>query len=179
MDYLVQAFGVFLGVIAGASVIVLAALVLERRKETQQVRNLRFELELNAGKVDEWLEEINRYRNAVNGDALDTYSGYFDLSRMISVTANSMLQTGVLYKKLTHDQIRQLQMFFSEMFVEQYMNNQLTQSRQAFEQCRSENRMETWTTSLKPEAVSHVDFWERKFQDHRKALGQIIKSLRS
>ncbi|MFQ5647487.1 MAG: hypothetical protein ACE5GM_11205, partial [bacterium] len=46
------------------------------------------------------LEEITKYRNAVNGETLDMYSGYFDLSDIISVTANAMFIDGLLCKIL-------------------------------------------------------------------------------
>lgn len=179
MNYLVQGFGVFLGVVAGTAVTVLAALYFQRRNETQQTRNLRFELTLDIKKVETWLEEIKRYRDAVNGDSLHTYFGYFDLSRIVSVTANAMFQSGLLYKKLSHDQIGKLQVIFSEFSVhgEQYLGNQLTQTRQLLEQCRSSGDMATWSSHFKPDAVANVNFWERKFQEHKRSLEEIARSL--
>ena len=180
MDYFMQGFGVFLGVIAGTTVTLLAAIFFQLRNQKQQVKNLRFELELNIRKIDGWLDDLQSFRNAINGDTLHNYFGYFDLSRAVSGTANAMFLSGMLYKKLTHDQIGALQEIFNHfsLFGEQYMNNQIAQAKQAFEQCRSENNMEFWTTQQKPEAVGIVDFWEGKFQDHRKALDQIVKSLK-
>lgn len=81
MDYILQGFGVFLGVLAGTAVTLLTQWVIQKRNEAQLLRNLKFEFELDIKKIDSWLEEITRYRNAVNGDALHTYFGYFDLSR--------------------------------------------------------------------------------------------------
>lgn len=180
MNYLIQGFSVFLGVIAGTAVTVLVGLYFQRRKETQQTRNLRFELELDIKKIETWLEEIKRYRNAVNGDSLHTYFGYFDLSRIVFVTANAMLQSGLLYKKLSHDEIGKLQVISSEFTVygEQYLFNQLTQTKRLLEQCRTENQIGRWASELKPEAVANVDFWERKFQDHKRSLEEIVRSLR-
>jgi hypothetical protein len=180
MEYILQGFGVFLGVIAGTAVTVLAGVWFQRRNETQQTGNLLFELELNIQKIDKWLEEVQCYRNAVNGDCLHTYFGYFDLSRIVSVTANAMFQSGLLYKKLGKGQIGQLQVIFSEFSLhgEQYINNQITQAKQVLEQCRTASGIASWTSGFKPEAVRNVDFWEKKFQEHRKSLLQIVGALK-
>ena len=179
MNYFIQGFGVFLGVLAGTAVTVLVGLYFQRRNETQQARNLRFELELDIKKIETWLEETKRYRNAVNGDSLHTYFGYFDLSRIVFVTANAMIQSGLLYKKLGHDQIGKLQVISSEFsaFGEQYLSGQLTQTKQLFVQCRTQSQMDQWASEFKPEAVALVDFWERKFQEHKRALEEILRSL--
>ncbi|MCH8343907.1 MAG: hypothetical protein IH983_07960 [Planctomycetes bacterium] len=181
MDNLMQGFGVFLGVLAGTAVTILAGLFLQSRKQKQQEGNLRFEFELNIHRIDGWLEDLTRYRNAINGDALHTFFGYFDLSKVIYPTANAMFLSGTLYKKLSLDQIGKLQVLFATFSLggEQFMNNQMTKTKQAFEQCRSSNDMEPWTTELKPEAVANVDFWEETFQEHRTTLDQIVQSLPS
>jgi hypothetical protein len=179
MNYILQGFGVFLGVIAGTAVTVLTSIVLARRQETQQMRNLRFELDANIRKIDTWIEELGRWRNAVNGDSLHTYFGYFDLNRLLSVTANAMYQSGLLYSKLSHDHIGKLQIIFSEFSLhgEQYINNQITQGRQALEKCRTDGELKAWSSRLKPEAVGTVNFWEKKFQEHRRALDEIARLL--
>ena len=179
MSYFLQGFGVFLGVLAGTAVTVLTGLYLQRRGETQQTRNLRFELELNIRKLQTWREELDRWRNAVNGDSLSNYFGYFDLGRTVSVTANAMFLSGLLYKKLSHEQIGELQEIFSELSPhgEQYINNQVSQGKQAFEQCRSSNTMDLWSSQLKSGVVGYIDFWERKFNEHQTTLRAIVASL--
>ena len=179
MDYFLQGFGVFLGVIAGTTVTVLTRLIFACRRQTQQTRNLRFEIDANLRKIDTWLQELGRWRNAVNGDSLHTFFGYFDLSRILTVTANAMFQSGLLYKKLSHDHIGKLQVIFSDFSIhgEQYLNNQIMQNRQALVQCRTKGSLEAWSTNIKPAAVSNVDFWEKKLQDHRCVLEEIAQTL--
>ena len=179
MDYFLHGFGVFLGVLAGTTVTVLAGIFFQRRNQKQEARNLRLEFELNILRIDGWLDDLKRYRNALNGDSLHTYIGYFDLSKVVSATANAMFQSGMLYKKLSLGQIGKLQVLFANFSFagEQVMNNQLTEAKQAFEECRSSNNMERWTTQLKPEAVGHLDFWEETFKEHRNTLDQIVRSL--
>ena len=161
MSYVLQGFGVFLGVLAGAAVTLLVQWVVERRKEKQKVKNLKFELEFDIRKIDKFLDEITRYRNAVNGETLDTYAGYFDLSRIICVTANDMFLSGLLYKYLSHDDIGKLQVIFSEFSIngENYINNQISQNKANFD---------------KKKAVMDVDFWEKKFKEHKQTLQDIV-----
>ena len=109
MNYFLQGFGVFLGVLAGTAVTLLAQLVTNRRSQTKKLKNLKFELELNMKKIDRWLEELTKYRNAVNGDALNFYFGYFDLSRAVFITTSDMFLSGLLYKYLNHDDIGKVQ----------------------------------------------------------------------
>jgi hypothetical protein len=165
MDFVLQGFGVFLGVLAGTAVTLLTQWILQKRSEAQTLKNLQFETELNIKKIDSWLEEITRYRNAVNGDALATYYGYFDLSRFIYPTANAMFLSGLLYKYLDHDGIGKLQVITAEFssFGENYLNNQITQNKANF---------------IKTKAVQEVDFWEKRFKDHRKSLEEILGKLR-
>jgi hypothetical protein len=180
MNYLLQGLAVFLGVIAGTVVTILTQLYLQKHAETQQTHNLKFEIALNSQKIDAWLDMLGRYRNAVNGDSLHTCYDYFDVSRIISVTASAMLQSGLLYKKLTDEQISLLLVFFSESTgqAEQVINSQFGNFRQEFERCRAEGDMTDWVKSVKPEAVSVVNFWEKKFQEHQRVLNQIVATLR-
>lgn len=179
LNALIQGLGVALGIIAGAFATFLVGLYKQRRKETQQTRNLRFELELNVKKLKVWLGEIEKYRNAVNGDSMHNYFGFFDISKAVLVTANAMFQSGLLYKRLDHCQIEKLQTFGTEFsaFGEQVLSNQVNETRESLVQCREERNMDRWTATLKPAAVANVDFWERKFKEHEQALEQIIESL--
>ena len=99
-----------------------------------QTQNLKFELGLNVSKIDTWLEELEKYRHAVNGDALHNWPGYFDIGKAVSVTANAMFASGLLYKVLDKDDIAALQKLFAELSPagEQYMNNQLGEYRRLF-----------------------------------------------
>jgi hypothetical protein len=179
MSYFFQGLGVFLGVLAGTFVTILVHLYFQRRAETQQTRNLKFELDLNMRKIDAWLEELARCRNAVNGDSLHAYFGYFDLSKSVSITASEMLQSGLLYKKLSHEQIGQLQVVFSDLSFkgEQFMNAWLDQIKQEFARCKTENQIDQWSNCYKPEAVRYVDYWEGKFRSHQRTLRDIVNTL--
>ena len=177
--YLLHGFSVFLGVLAGTVVTILAQWFFASRAETQQTKNLKFELELNKAKIDTWLEELEKYRHAVNGDALHNWSGYFDLGKVVSVTATAMFASGLLYEALDKDDIAALQELFHELSPagEQYINNRLGEYRRTFTTCRAKSLMNDWVQIHKPDAVSQADFWEKKFCDHRKKVQEIIGKL--
>ena len=103
-----QFTGVFLGVIAGTIVTILVQKWVALRAEKQQLANFKFELELNMKKIKAWLDELNKYRNAVNGDALLTYFGYFNLSSFIGVIVSRLHASGTIYKYLSHDDFGKL-----------------------------------------------------------------------
>ena len=179
MTYLLHGFGVFLGVLAGTVVTILVQSYFAKQAQTQQTQNLRFELELNEAKIDMWMKELEKYRDAVNGDALHNWFGYFDLGKVISVTASAMLSSGLLYKVLDKHDIASLQEVFHELTLagEPYMNNSLGEHRRILMGCRAGERMNEWTMIHKPNAVGQVDFWEKRFDGHRKNLQEIIGKL--
>ena len=50
LSYFLQGFGVFLGVIAGVAITLITQWINEKRKESQKVENLKFEVGLNIKK---------------------------------------------------------------------------------------------------------------------------------
>ena len=127
-------------------------------------------------KIDTWLAELEKYRDAVNGDSLHNWFGYFDFGKVLFVTANAMLASGLLYKKLDKDDIAALQQLAHELSPsrEQQINNELVRNRQILMDCRTQNRMNGWVRTYKPEAVSHAKFLEKMLCDHRRNLQEII-----
>ena len=176
MIYFLQGFGVFLGMLAGTGVTILVKTYFAKRAETQQTQNLRFELELNVVKIDKWLKDLTEYRNAVNGDSLHRWFGYFDFGKTIFVTANAMFSSGLLYKALGKDDIASLQALFHDLSIEgeRYMNDKLTQHKQLLVSCRDRKDMNDWLHTHKPLAVGEADFWEKDLRKHRKTLQDII-----
>lgn len=158
------AVGVFVGVVAGTIVTLSVQWINEKRHDRQLLQNLRLELQFDIKKIDQWLAEMVAYRNAVNANSMQTYLGYFDLSRFVYVTANAMFLAGLLYKYLSDDDIGKLQAITSEFsaYGENYLNNQIAQNRLSFVQAK---------------AAQDVNFWERKFKEHRATLEQILKKI--
>ncbi len=157
MDYLLQGFGVFLGVIAGTAVTFLTQLCISRAQDNQKIENLKFEIKLNIKKLDVWLEELSRYRNTVIGDSAFSFDGYFDLSRIVSVTWNDLFFLGKLYKRMKDEEIEKLQVLFSDLSFnwETLLNQQIATNK---------------LTPNKQHAIASIGLWEQKFKEHRKTL---------
>ena len=174
-----SAIGAFLGVVAGIVVMIVSSRIQARSARKQQVRNLCFELQLNIKKIDGWLKEVRLYRNAVNGDSLHRWFGYFDLSKTVSTTAMAMLHSGALYDALSYEDIASLQQVYGELshVGERYLNDRMKDTRTRFLQLQTQGANAAWLSSLKPEAVQIADFWENKLHDHRKALVRIATAL--
>jgi hypothetical protein len=172
-----QFTGIFLGVIAGTAVTIVANSWSKRSNEKTQISNLRFELDLNRKKTIDWLKEVKRYRDSVNGDAIQNYWGFFKFSSAIGVTMFQMHQSGLLYQYLTHDEIGQLQEMFNDYSStgEQYFNNQITQNRQLF--VNTSAQIGYWQKEIKPKVVSEIDFLENQLNNHLQHLSLIIDKL--
>jgi len=162
--YLLEGLGVAIGIIAGIVVAIVLQKIINWKKEQQKVKNLIFELQMNIKKIDDLLEETQKYRNAVNADNLSIYHGYFDLSKYICGTALDMLKSGLLYKYLSLEQIERLQYMSSELSIYSgnYMNNQLQGFKVNFD---------------KVKAILAIDFWESKFKEDKKNLIEIRDKL--
>lgn len=174
-----SAVGAFLGVVAGTAVTIIFYRFQEYRSKKQQIRNLHFELRLNVTKIDSWLTEISRYRNAVNGDSLHAWYGYFDLGKTVSSTVTTMFNSGLLYKILSYEHIEELQQVYWDLSPagEKYINDQLKDVRDVFNRLRQDKNVVVWSTIAKPEAVRLADFWEDKLSGHRATLDEIADAI--
>lgn len=160
MNYLLQGFGVFLGVLAGVAVTCLAQLIIHANQNRKKANNLLFEFDLNLSKIDTWLEELTKYRNAVNSETLNKYFGYFDFQKFVTVTANNMFNSGLLYDYLSHDDISSFQeiMAYFSTPGEKYINDQIANNKNEF---------------IKERAVQDVNYHEDKIKKYRKRLTEM------
>lgn len=165
MNYFLQGFGVFLGVIAGTFVVILVQKFTVWRQKEQKVKNLKFELNLNIKKIDEFLEKLTNYRNKTNSDNLVDFFDYFDLSRVIWITTTNMFYSGLLYKYLKYEDIGKLQVMISEfsLYWENIINGQVEQNKKNLD---------------KQKTIKDIDFWENKFKRHKKSLNEILGKLK-
>lgn len=174
-----QFTGIFLGVVAGTAVTILVQKWDQLRNEKKQIANLKFELTLNIKKVESWLEELEKYRNALNGDSIHDYFGYFNLSSAVVVVAFQLHQSGLIYRHLSHEHIGQLQEVFNDLSIngENFLNNQIFQRKQEFNTLRDQGSLPLWQQNMKPQIVRDIDFWEQKFKSHLNSLRSIVEAL--
>ena len=179
MDYILHGFGVFLGVLAGVAVTILVQWIVRKLHISQLKENLRFEFEFDNKKLDAWLKEIETLRQAVYGDTLNTYYGYFDLSKAVLGTAHRMFADGLLYSFLSHEDIERflmLAMDFS-LYAENYLNNQIDHNKRLYTGAAEANDSDG-VKFVNQEILRIAEFWETKFKDHKKTLNDFISKLK-
>jgi hypothetical protein len=171
--YFFEGFGIVVGIVVGVIITMATDYAKEKLNETRKIKNFKFEINFNLSKINRWLEQIIKYRNAVNGDALKHFYEYFDLGRFVNVTANDLFSTGLMYKHLSDDDIGKLQILYNEFTPawESLINQQINNYKMVAADPQQWHNQKT-------DAVSHVDFWESKFKEHKKTLESILKILK-
>jgi len=162
-------FGVFAGIIAGVGIHLGIELIRGCIARKKMVKNLKFEIDFNIGKIDSFLEELGRYRDKVTGDSLFNYFGYFNLSKVIITTMFQMFLNGSIYKYLKYEDIVKLQNFITDfsLSTEQYINNQIKWNKENIK-----------TPGIKQLAITDIEFWDRKFKENKRALQEVKEKLK-
>lgn len=178
LQYVYQGFGIFWGVVAGALVYFLLQEMNTWRYRKNRKLNLRLELELDIKKVNDWLAEVDKLRNAINGDTIGSYYGYFHLSSAVFTTAGDMFSSGELYRLLSYKQIGELQAIgrFMSYDGERVINAQINQRKSEYVAASGSNKTQA-PVEVKRAAVADVDYWQESFEGHRRSLESIIKVL--
>ena len=166
LNYLSQGVGIFFGVLSGAAINLIVNKISEKNREKETIKYFKFEIDLNISKIDTWLESLNDYRNAINSDTLDTYSGYFDLSRVATSFYNNTFYSGLLYKYLNFEDVSHLQVIYTEFSLswENLLNTQTANNIKSFKEKKDYR---------KTEITQQINFWTKKFKDHKKTLNEI------
>ncbi len=68
---------IFIGILVGTIVNAATHYLVKWRNSKQDIKHLKFELQMNIKKMDKFLEEIIEYRNSVNSETMDLYCGYY------------------------------------------------------------------------------------------------------
>ncbi len=172
--------GTFTGVIAGIFITYTMQRITNRMLQKQAIKNFSFELKINEEKLDEWIGEITKHRDAVNGDSLHNYHYFFKLSSFIGVSAQQLHLSGKAYEILSNEQFRKLQQTYDEMSLgwEQMINNRISQEKSTFQSLRNAQNLHEWHIQHKPEVINHITFLEQKFKEHRNTVKEIIESLK-
>jgi hypothetical protein len=157
-------FGVFSGIIAGVFINLIINWIREYSYKKKIKRNLKFEFDFNIKKIDSFLEELNKYQNMTNADNLNNYFGFFNLSKIISITLIQSFNQGLIYKFFNHEDIAFLQNFLSDFSLgtEKYMNDKI-------EWTKKNHSLQ----EIKKLVNDDITFWEKKFNENRKMIEEI------
>lgn len=167
MQYFLQGLGVAVGLIGGIIVWIIYHLWARSRGEKILLRNVAFEFRMNIKQIDTLLDELNKCRTAVGAQTLRTYLGYFDLSRCNWIATSGMFSSGLIYKHFKEGDIDKLLGMFPALRVEMsdYMNRTIRDYKEAT------------APRIAERVISNIDFWEKKFKDHKKELEEMMKKL--
>ena len=156
--------GAFLGVLSGLIVNLITTSIHERSIDKQQIKNAIFELEYIRGKMNDWAKSVKKIKQHISSDSMDDYYTYFDLSKCPNPSVNSIFQSGLLYKHITHEQMAQLFRVFSTINenFEGFFNSRIKFHKEHLD---------------KQAATKDANYWEDMFEEHAKHIGDIIQSL--
>lgn len=176
MDSFYQGLGIFVGVIAGVVAGTLVTALINYlqlfRAKKYRIECLKFELIFNKEKINSFIEELQKYRFSVSGDALKTYFGYFQLSSMVYSTANSMYLDGSLYKLIdAPNELVELQKAFRSYTADSEVDFNKN-IREYKEICETDE----WAKK-KPDIVSDLAFWEARFKEDIVILDKLLKKI--
>ena len=165
-------FGAALGVVAGTVIQYILTLLLNQQTRKRQENALAKEFIYNRSLVDELLTEAQKFRNAVNGDVLNTYFGYFGFGRAIFAQANACTMNGVLYELFSADEIRHAQRLVSTLSVanENWVNGEIKR--------RRDTLIATPAQFNKAETVQFVNFLENQIHEIATWIDALMKKVR-
>lgn len=193
MQYFYQGFWIFIGIVAGIGVNILTQKIINWKNEKNILKNFKFEIDFNVKKINRFLEYLRDYRDCVNGDSLNKFTKYFDLSRVIFGTTNNMLFSGLLYKYLSDENVENILIMTSQftLYWENQINSNIGQHIANFNFDKKKQKEATLSlTGLqestlaiqyysKEEATSTAISWETFFKDHNKNLYKIQKEIKN
>ncbi len=158
--------GAAVGVIAGAFIQYLVQYYVDRRTQRDQRAALKKEMQCNLHLISELQAEAGRLRNAVNGDALTSYFGFFNYEKGLFAQAGALLANGMLYRWYSIEQLKKLQAVSYAMNINtsNFINQSITQRRDAA----------TKGELNKVEMVQFVNFIESELQNNKYLLEEFI-----
>ena len=157
-------WGVLAGIVAGTTINLIVNFISKFVKEKNRKKNFNFEIEYNISAIEKLDTELEKFKDHVATDSLQSYFGYFALSKILSFNINSMFQDGSVYKHLKNEEVASLMDFFSEFSLawENQINAQMKWNRENFLQ-----------QGVKQLAMRDYNFWKKKFGDHKKTMKKI------
>jgi len=164
--------GVFAGIVAGVVINLIVSWIFTKNNNKNWKNNLKFEINYNIKKIESFIDEITEYRNKVNGDSLDSYFGYFPLSKVLTSTINQIFNNGLAYRFFKDKDIKQLLDFVSEFTYggEKYINDQIGYNKGLFKDINLRQYS-------KGRIIGDIDFWEKKFKSYKEFLNEMLKKL--
>ena len=187
MQYFYQGFWIFIGIVAGIAVNFFTQKIINWRNEKNIIKNFEFEIDFNIKKINKFLEYLREFRDCINGDVLDKFAKYFDLSKAVFNTTNMMLFSGLLYKYLSNKNVENILSMISQftIFWENLINGDINQFMNNFKYDKDNESKRTLSSPAiyikyysKVEATNKTTYWENFFKGHKENLLEIQHELK-
>lgn len=172
---------ILIGIVVGILIEIGVEYVKTLLQSKKNIKNLKFEINMNIKKINGFLDIAMDFRNKINADCLQTFYGYFHLSNTIFVTANSLFYTGELYNILPDVLIGKLQdnASFLSLQTETWLNAQIQGRKNEISNLLNNPQVITNRTyiDIKQDAVRNVDWYEIKLKECKTSFEEILKKL--
>jgi hypothetical protein len=131
MDFWATFLGAAFGVVAGTLVQFFTQSLFNRSTEKEQRSGLKKEMQANLALVSDLKAQAAVFRNAINGDSLNKYFGYFTFERGLFSQTTALLNSGKLYKWFSIEDLRKLQLISTKLNVaaSSFINQNIVQRR--------------------------------------------------
>ena len=161
----IQGFGIFWGVVAGTAVTLCSQWVMNKRAEKQKLKNIEIELIFMQQQIKSWLTSFSQYRNAINGDALETWAEYIEVSKVLKTSLIESFTSGLIYRHFDNSLAADIQLALTDFSIgmEQVINHKISEQRANFD---------------KKKAIVDLNFFESKLKQHEKAVTKALQCLR-
>lgn len=168
MNFWPSFWGTAVGVVAGTLVTLATTQSVDWWRRRQELKNLRFELRMAQRRLQEWLQEATRWRDAIVAEGVSEYFGYFKVSLFPMPTLLQMFREGRLYKHFSDTQLIAL-LEAAEFFTpagEGMINRGVAESKQLAAR-----------SAPKPDVVKVAAFWTDKLGDFKRTVDSLAETL--
>lgn len=162
-------FAVLAGIISGVGINLGIDVIRACIAQRKTIKNLKFEIDFNIGKIDSFIKELGKFRDKVNSDSITEYIGYITLTIVITTTIIQMFLDRSIYKYLDDKEIGKLQNF-SRSFTfnaEKLLNDQIRWGIEHYDDPK-----------IKQKANRTIEFWTYLFEDRKKDLQAVKDKLK-
>jgi hypothetical protein len=118
MDFWATFLGAAFGVVAGTLVQFGTQYLFNHFTGKEQRSALKKEMQANLALVSDLKAEATRFRNAINGDSLNKYFGFFNFERGLFIQSTALMNSGKLYKWFSIDDLRKLQVISTKLTLD-------------------------------------------------------------
>lgn len=117
------------GVVAGALIQYLVAILVIRYRRTKNLADLRVETEYNLAIAEQMLDEVQKFRAAAQPATFQSYSWWFRAKDMLGIALKRIIDSGELYRMFSKEEILDIQALvqFLNPNMEQFISDRINE----------------------------------------------------